>query len=153
MQTYDVNSIPPERRITTSRFVPFSPQQVFLAFRDPSVLAKWWGPEGFTNSFSEFQFQADGIWRFTMHSPEGKDFPNESRFVEIVEPSLIVVDHESAPRFRLILTIDQCDGGCRVGWCMVFDDSKACSNVAKFAGDANEQNLDRLVATLSGETT
>jgi len=151
MNLHDVNSIPSDRRIETSRLVPYTPSQVFQAFRDPSVLAKWWGPTRFTNTFHEFDFRAGGSWRFTMHSPDGKDFPNESRFVEIVEPTLIIFDHVCAPLFQAILTFDQSDGGCRIGWCMVFRDSKTCTNVAKYAGDANEQNLDRLVAALKDE--
>lgn len=148
----DTNSIPADRRIETSRVVPYTPAQVFQAFRDPAILAKWWGPNGFTNSFHEFDFRPGGVWRFTMHGPDGKDYPNESRFVAIEEPHLIEFDHVSPPRFRMILSLQPCDAGCHIGWCGVFEDAKTCSNVAKFARDANEQNLDRLVAVL-GETT
>ena len=87
MNLHDVSRIPSDRRIDTSRLFPHSPAKVFQAFRDPAVLAEWWGPDGFTNTFHEFDFRDGGAWRFTMHSPDGKDFPNESRFLEIAEPA------------------------------------------------------------------
>lgn len=153
MDVYDPNSVPADRRIETSRLVPYTPSQVFEAFRDPSLLARWWGPDGFTNTFDVFEFRAGGMWLFTMHSPDGKDFANESRFVEIVEPGRVVIDHTCAPYFQAILTFDQAEAGCLIGWCMVFEDSKTCANVARYAGDANEQNLDRLVAVLSEQSS
>ena len=148
MTIYDPNRIPAERRIETSRLLPYTPAQVFQAFCDPAVLAKWWGPTGFTNTFYEFDFRDGGAWRFTMHSPDGKDFPNESRFLKIVEPSLIVFDHVCAPLFQAHLSFAASPAGCFTRWCMIFDDAKLCENVAKFARDANEQNLDRLLAAL-----
>ncbi len=148
MMRNDAEQIPADRRIETSRRVSFAPAQVFEAFRDPTVLAVWWGPDGFTNTFYEFDFREGGAWRFTMHAPDGKDFLNESRFVEIAEPTRIMFDHVCAPRFQAILRFVPADGGCQIDWCMVFDDAQTCANVAKFAGDGLEQNLNRLVATL-----
>lgn len=34
-----------------AREIPASPSSVFSAFQDPSRLARWWGPDGFTNTF------------------------------------------------------------------------------------------------------
>jgi uncharacterized protein YndB with AHSA1/START domain len=31
-----------------------------------------------------------GVWRHTMHGPDGVDYPNESIFVEVVKPERIV---------------------------------------------------------------
>lgn len=146
---YELSKIPADRRLETRRVVPFAPRQVFQAFADPTVLAQWWGPGGFTNTFHEFLFCDGGDWRFTMHSPDGKDFLNESRFARLVEPSLVVIDHFSAPRFQAHFAIAESPVGCKIDWCMVFEDAQTCTNVAKFAGNANEQNLDRLVAALT----
>lgn len=146
---HDLSTIPADRRIETRRVIPYTPLQVFQAFADSSVLATWWGPKGFTNTFEEFNFSEGGMWRFTMHSPEGKDYPNESRFLIIAEPSLVVFDHLCAPRFQAHLSFGEAPEGCELSWSMVFEDDQACANVAKLAGDANEQNLDRLVAALA----
>lgn len=148
---YETSDIPADRRIETRRVIPFSPKQVFQAFADPAVLAKWWGPKDFTNTFDEFEFCEGGAWRFTMHSPDGKDYANESRFLRIVEPSLIVLEHNCAPQFQAHFQLSEVESGCAIDWCMVFEDAQTCANVAKFAGDANEQNLDRLEQALGAD--
>jgi uncharacterized protein YndB with AHSA1/START domain len=42
--------------IQTKRTVPYTPDEVYAAFADPSRLAKWWGPKDFTNTFEAFDF-------------------------------------------------------------------------------------------------
>lgn len=72
--------------IASSRIVNASCAKVFRAFSDPNHLQNWWGPKGFKNTFHEFDFRQNGKWRFMMHGPNGIDYPNESQFLEIVEP-------------------------------------------------------------------
>lgn len=146
---YDVNRIPADRRIETRRAIPFAPSQVFQAFADPTILAKWWGPNGFTNTFHKFEFCDNGIWRFTMHGPDGKDYANESRFVKIAEPSLVVVNHECPPWFQAHFSFNETPDGCEIDWQMIFENAQTRANVASYAGDANEQNIDRLVTALT----
>ncbi|MCA9225051.1 MAG: SRPBCC domain-containing protein, partial [Planctomycetales bacterium] len=146
---YDVNTIPADRRIETHRTIPFTPAQVFQSFADPTILATWWGPNGFTNTFHEFEFCDNGIWRFTMHGPDGKDYANDSRFLKIVEPSLVIVNHECAPWFQAHFAFHETRDGCEIDWQMIFENAQTRANVASYAGDANEQNIDRLVAALS----
>jgi hypothetical protein len=88
-----------------------------------------------------------------MHSPESRDFFNDSRFVRIEEPSLVVLDHVCPPRFQAHLRFEEAEEGCRIRWCRIFEDAKTCANVARYASDGNEQNLDRLVAVLSESGT
>ncbi|MCC7248065.1 MAG: SRPBCC domain-containing protein, partial [Lysobacter sp.] len=59
------------------------PAQVFAAIADPRRIATWWGPDGFTNTIHTFEFVEGGRWLLTMHGPDGKDYPNESRFLRI----------------------------------------------------------------------
>lgn len=49
---------------STRRILPDSPQQVFDAFAQAEVLARWWGPNGFTNTFELFEFKPGGRWKF-----------------------------------------------------------------------------------------
>ncbi len=65
------------------RILSASSAEVFAAHRDPERLARWWGPAGFTNTFTAFEFVPGGKWSFIMHGPDGKDFPNESVFTQI----------------------------------------------------------------------
>ena len=145
-----LSSIPPNRKIETERTVNYAPEQIFGAFRNPDLLSKWWGPNGFTNTFEIFEFKEGGLWKFTMHSPDGHDFLNESRFLKINEPDIIILDHTVAPLFQAHFTFTKVPEGCRIGWSMVFNDAQTCKNVAKYARAANEQNIDRLIKIVNG---
>src|SRR5580658_9450258 len=52
---------------------------VFSAWTSSKHLAQWWGP--------------DGVWRFVMHGPGGRDYQNRVTFEEIVPPERIVYRH------------------------------------------------------------
>ena len=79
--------------IVSSRLLAVPRERVFRAFSDAEQLARWWGPEGFTNTFHEHDFRAGGAWRFTMHAPDGNDYESHSVFVEVREPERIVFKH------------------------------------------------------------
>ena len=34
-----------------------------------------------------------GVWKHTMHGPDGTDYPNKSVFIEVVKPERIVFKH------------------------------------------------------------
>ena len=138
-----------DRELVTSRLLNASRKQVFTALSDPDRLARWWGPNGFTNTFLEFDFRAGGTWRFVMHGPDGKDFQNESTFAEIVPPERVVIKHTNNPKFELTITLKQENGKTRIRWRQVFQTAEERDRIAKYAVEANEQNLDRLEKELS----
>ena len=82
-----------DREIIATRVFNAPRELVFNAWSDPQHLAQWWGPRGFTTTTHSMDFRAGGIWRFTMHSPTGTDYPNRITFDEIVEPQRIVYHH------------------------------------------------------------
>ena len=84
----------------TSREIPATVDQVFAAFSQPERLARWWGPSGFTNTFSVCEFKRAGRWSYIMHGPDGRTYPNESVFAEIESPGKIVIQHVSEPKYR-----------------------------------------------------
>ena len=136
-----------KRAHMTERIIHAPCRQVFNAFVDPELLAQWWGPAGFSNSFKQFEFFPAGSWIFTMHGPDGQDYHNECRFVEITENRKIVIKHFSGHHF--VLTLDYTpltNDATRVGWCQLFDTVEHYQQIAEFVSVANEQNLDRLEA-------
>ena len=137
-----------DREIFTFRVIDAPRERVFSAFSDPSRLAQWWGPKGFTNTFQEFDLRPGGAWRFTMHGPDGGNYPNESVF-DVVGPERVVIRHVSAPHFELTITFAEEAGGTRVGWRQLFNSAEERERIARFAVEANEQNLDRLEAQLT----
>lgn len=137
-----------DRELVTSRVIDAPRERVFRAFSDPTHLAQWWGPKGFTNTFHEFDLRPGGVWRFVMHGPDGGNYPNESVFQEVVEPERVVFQHVSAPHFEMTITFAEEVGKTRVGWRQLFNSADERERIARFAVDANEQNLDRLEAQL-----
>jgi uncharacterized protein YndB with AHSA1/START domain len=139
----------PDRALATARLIDAPRERVYRALADPAALARWWGPTGFTNTFHEFDLRPGGMWRFVMHGPDGTDYPNESTFTEVVPGERVVVRHLSAPHFDLTITFVDQGEGTLVGWHQAFDTPEMRDKIAKLVGDANEQNLDRLIAVVA----
>lgn len=126
-------------------------EDVFVAHQDPALLSRWWGPQGFTSTFSRFEFQTGGAWEFTLTGPDGSTFPNTCCFVEVTPPQRIVIDH-LGPMHRFLLTITlEAEGPAHtvVSWRLEFADPEEAERLRAFIPTANEQNLDRLAAVLS----
>lgn len=86
-----------------------------------------------------------------MHGPDGKQYPNESEFIDIVEPEKVVIDHVAEPKFTLTITITATEVGTRVGWVQEFSSEEVAKNIAHIVIPSNEQNLDRLTAVVCGD--
>lgn len=138
--------------IVTARLLAAPRERVWSAFSDPAALARWWGPEGFTNTFHEFDFRPGGAWKFTMHGPDGAAFAMNKRFADIVAPERIVLRHsQQGHDFTLTITLAAQGDRTEVTWSMRFDDPAEAEKLRSFLTVANEQNLDRLAAHLSGK--
>lgn len=127
-----------------SREIPADPKSVFAAFQDPARLARWWGPDGFTNTFHTFEFRQGGSWLFTMHGPDGADYPNQSEFLEIVPGAMVRIKHVNLPHFELSISLEPNATGTLVSWVQVFENQAFAEKTRQFLETANEQNLNRL---------
>ncbi len=135
---------------STSRRIEASAAQIFAAIQSPQRLAKWWGPAGFTNTFERCEFKPGGRWIFVMHGPDGANYPNENRFLDIQFNSKVVISHICAPIFELTITLEESSEGDKkstlVSWQQVLEDEAFAAKMAHIIEPANEQNLDRLTA-------
>jgi uncharacterized protein YndB with AHSA1/START domain len=139
-----------DREFLHSRLIDAPRERVFRAFSDPSHLEQWWGPNGYTNTFHEFDLRPGGRWRFVMHGPHGVSYPNESVFVEVVVPERIVFEHVSDHHFMMTITLTpQGPKKTMLGWRQVFDTAAERQRIAEFVIKANEQNIDRLCAQVT----
>ena len=136
---------------SASREVPATVEQVFAAISHPERLSRWWGPAGFTNTFSVCEFKNGGRWSFIMHGPDGRNYPNESVFVEIEPPRKVVVQHVSGPKYRLTIVSAPSAAGTVVSWSQAFESSDVAGRIKHIVVPANEQNLDRLSVEISGK--
>ncbi len=128
----------------TSREIPAAMEQVFAAISEPSRLARWWGPAGFSNTFNVCEFTPGGRWSFIMHGPDGQNYPNENVFAEIDAPNKVIIQHVSEPKFRLTILLASSAAGSVVSWSQAFENAEFANSVEHIIVPSNEQNLDRL---------
>lgn len=133
---------------TSTRNLDATPAAVFAAIGDPARLAKWWGPEGFSNRFEVFEFRPGGDWVFDMIGPDGRVYPNGSVFEEIEAGRRVMIRHVCPPHFKLTIALEPAPGGTRVHWQQVFADAAVAAAIRHIVAPANEQNLDRLGAEI-----
>ncbi|MFO0872005.1 MAG: SRPBCC domain-containing protein [Pirellulales bacterium] len=138
-----------ERTFRTSRTFRWSPVSVYAAFARPELLAAWWGPDGFTNTFEVCDFQVGGRWKFVMHGPDGRNYLNENLFLALDPGRQVVIRHDGLPYFTLTVELAAVADGTLLTWEQVFDDPATAQAVRHIVVPANEQNLDRLAAVLA----
>lgn len=88
--------IPDDRRLEIEREFDAPRDLVWKMFADPYHLSRWWGPKGFTNPVVELDFREGGRWHHVMRSPDGRDFPVDSIFIEITPPERIAYRNAAA---------------------------------------------------------
>ena len=134
----------------SERILPFAPAMVFATFADPTQLARWWGPAGFTNTIQEFDLRPGGAWRITMHGPGGMAYPNENQFLEVTPPSRLVFVHLGPMhRYWMTMTFAPETPGTHLTWHMQFETAAEIARIGDFIATANQENFDRLSAVLS----
>jgi len=136
--------------IISSRILNASADAAYGAFADPVHLASWWGPEGFTNTFHEFDLRPGGKWVLTMHGPEKGNYENASVFKTVEPFRLISWRRISEPLFDMEIKFEAVnDVQTRIIFRMIFDTPEACEKIRRFAEPKNEENFDRLERTLA----
>jgi uncharacterized protein YndB with AHSA1/START domain len=75
-----------ELALEIERVLPAAPAVAFHAFIDPSELAKWWGPEGFTIPSLSFPARVGDSYRIEMQPPTGDPFALTGEFQEVEPP-------------------------------------------------------------------
>ena len=141
--------IQPDCEIVAIRLLQQPVAKVYRAWTDPVLLALWWGPIGFTNTFLEYNPEPGGLWRFIMHGPDGNDYPNECVFIDLIEHRCLVWNHLSKPFFQVVVSFDERPAAqTLLTFKMVFESAEACAKVKLVASGKNEENLDKLEALL-----
>lgn len=133
------------REIFSSRILNAPLTKVYHTFANPTHLAKWWGPEGFTNTFHEFDLRPGGKWVLTMHGPEKGNYENSSVFKTVEPMSLIKWNRVSQPLFDMEIKFEEVSSmQTKISFRMIFDTVEACEKIRPFAVPKNEENFDRL---------
>jgi uncharacterized protein YndB with AHSA1/START domain len=87
------NADPSGREQKTSLLLDAPVELVWEVFTKPEHIKHWWGPNGFTNTIEIMQLQTGGDWIFTMHGPDGNNYPNKILFREVVKHKKLLHEH------------------------------------------------------------
>lgn len=78
-----------DREIILTRDFEAPRDLVWDAWTDPAHLSRWWGPTGFTTTTQSINIETGGEWRYTMHGPDGTDYHNHIKYLDVKRPERI----------------------------------------------------------------
>jgi len=130
---------------------------VWDAWTDAEQVAKWWGPRGFSLTTHAKDLRPGGVWHYTMHGPDGTDYPNKTKYYEVVERAKLVYDHggndERAPMFRVTVVFSELGGKTKMDMRMALPTPEAAEETRKFIKKADGNSTwDRLAEYIAKET-
>jgi uncharacterized protein YndB with AHSA1/START domain len=131
---------------------------VWDAWTDPKQVAKWWGPRGFTLTTHTKDLRSGGNWNYTMHGPDGVDYPNKTQYLEVEQYSKLVYDHggndDRPPLFRVTVLFSEVQGKTKMEMSMRLATPEAAEETRKFIKKAGgDSTWDRLAEYLAKEST
>ncbi len=138
-----------DREIIIKRIIDAPRERVWEAWTTAEHLAQWWGPDGFTITTTEFDFRVGGIWRFMLHGPDGRDYPNHIVFTELHKPDLMAHDHggdDGEVHFQATITLEDLGGKTKITMRSVFPTREAKDHVVREYGaiEGGNQTISRL---------
>jgi uncharacterized protein YndB with AHSA1/START domain len=145
-----------EIRITRIYDAPV--EAVWDAWTDPEQTAQWWGPRGFTLTTHSKDLRPGGHWKYTMHGPDGVDYPNVTRYFEVEPQKKLVYDHggsdDRPPMFRVTVLFSETGGKTRMDMTMSLPTPEAADETRKFIKKAGgDATWDRLAEYLKKESS
>ena len=79
-----------DRTLTIDRIFDAPRSLLWEVWTHQDHIAKWWGPPGMRTKVNQLDFRPGGRWKYTMTAKDGKVFPAEGVYQEIIEPEKIV---------------------------------------------------------------
>lgn len=131
---------------------------VWDAWTDLNQVSKWWGPRGFTITTKSKDLRPGGQWIYTMHGPDGVDWPNMTTYHEVVPYSRLVYDHGASegkpPLFRVTVNFIDMKNKTKMEMTMALETEEAAREIGKFIKQAGgNATWDRLGEHLEKEAT
>lgn len=149
------NSDTKDRELFLTRTLNAPIALVWEVWTQPDHIARWWGPNGFTNTISVMDMHAGGEWNLVMHGPDGTDYINKSIFKEVIPFKKIVYEHISYPKLVGTIEFEAQGDQTFITWHMLFESREQFLEVAKAhkVVEGQKQNVEKLEAYLSGIIT
>lgn len=126
---------------------------VWDAWTDPAQTARWWGPRGFTITTHSKDLRTGGSWHYTMHGPDGTDYPNRTQYLDVQPLTRLVYDHggydDRPPMFRVTVLFAEVDGKTQMDMTMHLPDPVTARQTRAFIKQAGgNATWDRLAEYL-----
>jgi uncharacterized protein YndB with AHSA1/START domain len=142
------------KEIRITRIYDAPVQAVWDAWTDPAQVAQWWGPRGFSITTHSKDLRTGGSWIYTMHGPDGTDYPNSTTYLEVVPLAKLVYDHgandERPPMFRVTVLFSEVDGKTTMDMTMGLETPEAAAQTRQFIKQAGGNSTwDRLAEFLA----
>lgn len=133
-------------------------KMVWEAWVDPKQVSQWWGPRGFSLTNHSKDVRTGGHWNYTMHGPDGVDYPNKTKYLEVENYSRMIYDHggndDQLPLFRVTANFVDLKDKTRMEMTMALATAEAASETKKFIKKAGGNSTwDRLAEFLEMEST
>lgn len=156
MMKLKVFSEPGKHDIVMTREFNAPRQLVFRALTDPTLVAKWWGPNDVTTVVDTMDVRMGGIWRYVQRSADGSEYGFRGVYHEITPPERLVYtfEWEGMPGHILLetITLTEKDGKTLLTDALVFQsvddrDGMVQSGMEQGASDSWDR-LEALISTL-----
>ncbi len=141
----------PDNEVVISRVINAPRELVFDMWLTHDHLANWFGPDGFTVTTHEIDVRTGGVWRFTMHGPDGVDYGNRIAYTEVTRPERIAYRQTGegsteAIRFETIVTFVDLNGKTELELRSIFPTAAERDLVVEQYGaiEGGKQTLGRL---------
>jgi len=90
MTPFPQSTATPRTEVTLTRTFNAPRALVWKAWTDPQMMARWWGPKGFSNPVCEMDVRVGGRILIHMRAPDGRVHPMTGIFDEVAEPECLV---------------------------------------------------------------
>jgi uncharacterized protein YndB with AHSA1/START domain len=139
------------REIVIRRFLDAPRERVFEAWTDAAQIGNWWGPKGFKTTTYAMDVRPGGVWDFTMHGPNGRNYKNKIVYLEVDRPKFLAYQHagegaDAGVQFRSTVTLGEMFGKTSLTLRMIFATAEAREHNVKtyHSIEGGEQTLERL---------
>ena len=135
--------------ITITRLYDAPVKTVWEAWTDPEQIAQWWGPRGFTLTTHSKDLRPGGTWDYTMHGPDGTDYPNVARYFEVEPMKKLRYDHggthDQPALFHVLVLFKEVNGKTQMDMTMTLPTPEALEETRQIIKNHNGNSTwDRL---------
>jgi uncharacterized protein YndB with AHSA1/START domain len=139
------------RELSITRLLNAPQELVWEVWTDPEHITHWWGPIGFSTTTQEMSVNPGGVWRFVMHGPDGRNYPNKIVFIEVKKPELLVYKHTGEAetenvRFHVTVNFEKQGNKTKLTMRSLFESPEELARVVREYGadEGMRQTVERL---------